>query len=284
MSEQRLDTFVCVHQRDVGYLLELVLRAYETNFIPKGRLLMISNDVEHLREFCERTGVGQGAILSSDSDWLSKSELELPGWYRQQIIKLRSYEFCDTPNFCNLGADTVLLQPIGAEDLVTNGFPNLYYTSHRFPDPHVRFEKERVAQIGRILQSETQNAERYTDFINDLFCFNGDALRDLNAYLVRLYGDDPYASLLHGFDDASANRNKFGEWTLYSVYLLDVIKRPLVVKNTKPDFLYQVHSKLGLRTYRFNTKVAHFVGKDFDLDYIKQQIARRNLQLAQAIS
>ncbi len=276
MSEQ-LDTFVCVHQRDVGYLLELVLRAYEANFRPKGRLVMISNNLEHLRAFCDRTGVGVGAALTSDADWLSRGEMTLPGWYKQQIIKLRSYQFCQTPNFCNLGADTVLLQPIELSDLIDeNGFPILYYTSHRLPDMHVRFEKERIKNIGQILQTPTPNAERYVDFINDLFCFNGTTLRDLNTYLERFYGDEPYVRLLRGFDDDSASRNKFGEWTLYSTYLLDVLKRPVTLRNTKPDYLHQIHSKLGLRTFRFDTKVAHFVGKDFDIGYIEEQMNRRN--------
>ena len=278
MNEQRLDTFVCVHQRDVNNLLELVLRAYEVNFRAKGRLVFVTNDLPYLKAFCERTGVAEGAVFTSDSDWLSKQEQQLSGWYRQQIIKLRAYEFCETPNFCNLGADTVLLQPIEASDLVVNGFPILYYTSHPLPDPHSRFERERVENVGRILGVKPTQAARYYDFINDLFCFNGDALRSLNHYLVQRYGDEPYEAILRGVDNSSTG-NQFGEWTLYSVYLLDVLKRPLELRNTKSGFLHQVHSKLSLRTYRFNTKVAHFVGKDFDTSYIKQQIARRNLEL-----
>lgn len=280
MNEQRLDTFVCVHQRDVDYLLKTVLRSYEVNFVPKGRLMLISNDVNYLREFCERNGVGKGAVFSSDSDWLSRKELELPGWYKQQIIKLRSYQFCETPNFCNLGADTVLLQPIELSDLVDDdGFPILYYSTHALHDiRHVRFEKERIRNIGRILQTPTPNAEHYVDFINDLFPFNGGALRALDTYLERFYGSDPYVRLLRGFDDDV--RNKFGEWTLYSTYLLDVLKRPLTMRNTKPDFLYQVHGKLSMLTYQYDTKVAHFVSKDFDIDRIAEKISQHHLELA----
>jgi hypothetical protein len=257
-----------------------VLRAYEVNFRPKGRLVMITNDLPHLRDFCERAGVGIGATFTSDSDWLSDKEMKLPGWYRQQIIKLRSYEFCETTNFCNLGADTVLLQPIELSDLVDDeGFPILYYSTHPLHDiRHVRFEKERIRNIGRILQTPTTNAERYVDFINDLFCFNGGALRDLNTYMERFYGSDPYATLLRGFDDDV--RNKFGEWSLYSTYLLDVLKRPVTLRNTKPDFLYQVHGKLSMLTYRYDTKVAHFVSKEFDVDRIAEKISQHNLELS----
>src|SRR4051812_18442071 len=119
---------MCVHHREIEYLLEMVLRSYKLNFLPKGRLMLITNDVPQLRSFIERIGFTEQVTISDDHDWLSKQELELPGWFRQQIIKLRAYEFCETENFCCLGADTVLLQPITESDLTDNGRPMLYYT------------------------------------------------------------------------------------------------------------------------------------------------------------
>ena len=125
---------MCVHSRDVGYLLELVLRSYEVNFLPKGRLILISNDLTSLKSFVDEIGLKTPVTLYEDKDWLSEEEMQLPGWYKQQLIKLRSYKFCDTENFCNLGADTVLLQPITESDLIDNGFPVLYYTHHLLPE------------------------------------------------------------------------------------------------------------------------------------------------------
>jgi hypothetical protein len=272
-----LDTFLCIHHRDVGYLLETVLRAWEVNFRPRNRLFMITNDPAHLKAFLDRTGVAQDAIVSADSDWLSQKEMALPGWYRQQLIKLRSYQFCETENFCNLGADTLLLQPIEYSDLVDGDFPVLYYTKHRLPDLHVRYERQRVQHIARMLQVEPVRAMKYVDFINDLFCFNRDALIGLNGYLEKRYGGEPYVHLLQGLDDKT--RNRFGEWTLYSVYLLDVLKRDVTLRNTRPGFLYQAHSPLSLYFYRFNTKVVHFVSKNFDVDHIRRQIAQYQPEL-----
>lgn len=276
MTQQTLDTFLCVHHRDVDYLLETVLRSYQANFRPKNRLFLITNDTGHLKQFLDRIGMVDEVILTADQDWLSKKEMQLPGWYRQQLIKLRAYEFCETKNFCNLGADTVLLQPIEYHDLVDGDFPVLYYTQHMLPDQHVRYERERLAHVGRILQVEPTNALRYVDFINDLFCFNREALMNLNSYLDKLYGDDPYVHLLSQLDDALENRNKFGEWSLYSVYLLDVLQKQITLRNTRPDFLYQVHSKFSFYFYRFNTKVVHFVSKELDVERIKQQVARHS--------
>lgn len=279
MSQKTLDTFLCIHHRDVDYLLETVLQSYQANFLPKSRLFLITNDTAHLRTFLDRIGMLQDVILTADQDWLSKKEMELPGWYRQQLIKLRSYKFCETENFCNLGADTVLLQPITYEDLVDGDFPVLYYTKHRLPDQHVRYERERLGYIGKMLKVEPTNALRYVDFINDLFTFNRETLEGLNDHLVKMYGNEPYYTLLSGLDDKLANRNRFGEWSLYSVYMLDVLKRRLTLRNTRPDFLYQVHSRLSFFLYRFNTKVVHFVSKKLDVDQIKQQIARHSPQI-----
>ncbi|MGO8572637.1 hypothetical protein ACC870_37120, partial [Rhizobium ruizarguesonis] len=41
---------------------------------------------------CPANGLVPGAAVTGDNDWLSASELELPGWFRQQIIKLRAFE------------------------------------------------------------------------------------------------------------------------------------------------------------------------------------------------
>lgn len=272
MNKPALDTFICIHQRDVDYLLDTVLRSYQLNFRPKGRLFMITNDPDYLERFLDRKGIDLNITLSADKDWLSKAEMELPGWFRQQLIKLRSYEFCETENFCNLGADTILLQPIQYEDMVDGDFPVTYYTQHRLPDQHMRYERERIGHVARILNVEPGNALLYVDFINDLFCFNRDALQSLNRYLVTMYGSEPYVKLLSMLDDKMSNRNKFGEWTLYSVYLLDVLKRDVLTRNTRPNFLFQVHSPLSLYFYRFNTKVVHFVSKDFDVAKIRSQM------------
>jgi hypothetical protein len=280
LSQEKLDTFICVHHRDVDYLLELVLRSYQINFLPKNKLIFITNDLPHLQQFVEAHCLDKEVVFTHDSDWLSRRELELPGWYRQQIIKLRAYQFCETPNFCNLGADTVLLQPLTYHDLVNDGSPILYYTHHMLPDPHYLYELRRVKNVAEILQVKPVRSRRYVDFINDLFCFNREDLIRLNGYLERLYGKDSYYTVLRDMN-VSKDQDKFGEWTLYSVYLLDCLKKNVQLQNSGEGFLYQAHSQFSLKRFRFNTKVAHFVGKDFSVPYIKQEIQKYGLLLGE---
>jgi hypothetical protein len=209
--------------------------------------------------------------------------MELPGWYKQQVIKLRAYQFCTSDNLCNLGADTILLQPLAYDDLVHEGLPVLYYTQHRLPDIHFLYERQRVQHVARILQVKPATAMRYVDFINDVFCFNRDLLIKLNKHLEAVYGQDYYHNLLCNLDNSDGDRKKFGEWTLYSVFVLDYLKQAVALRNTRNGFLHQVHSQRSLNNYKFDTKAVHFVGKDFDLDYIKRQIKESGSALAHAL-
>lgn len=283
LASESIDTFVCIHQRDVDYLLELVLRSYEVNFMPKGKLIFITNNVPYLQAFLDRTGVTPHAELTSDEQWLSEKEMTLPGWYKQQVLKLRSYLYCSTPNFCNLGADTLLLRPVTYDDLVYEGQPILYYSQHRLPDIHMLYERGRVQNVAKILQVKPTVALRYTDFINDVFCFNREILIKLNEVLNELYGQESYYNLLGNLDTSEGDQKKFGEWTLYSVFVLDKLKQHVTLRNTRTGFLHQVHSQRTLNTYKFDTKAVHFVGKHFDLDYIKRQIKESSSTLAGAL-
>lgn len=278
MPEQ-IDTFMCVHDRDIGYLFELSLRSYLLNFEPKGRLILISNDRQHLAEYVNQIGLENKVEVYGDADWLSQRELTLPGWYRQQIVKLRAYEFCTTPNFCNLGADAMLLQPVYASDLVQDGFPILYYYRHMPPSLHLAYEFLRVLYIARILEVRPQRSLRYVDFINDLFCFNREILIELHSHLTRRYGSEPYYRLVQGFGTDKRNYKKFGEWTLYNMFLLDHLNYPVTIKNSAAGFLHQVHSLRTFKQYRFDSKVVHFVSKDFDVATIKQAISQHGLAL-----
>jgi hypothetical protein len=283
-----IDTFICVHSRDLDHLFELSLRSYALNFRPKGRLFLVSNDVDALRRELDRAELGAGAELMADDDWLSVKERTLPGWYRQQIIKLRSYQFCETRGFCNLGADTVLLRPVTSDDLVAGGRPILYYNGPRrtsiiAPDFWMDrwYEMVRLDHVARILRVTPTVARRYVDFIFDLFCFDREYLAELNRYLTRLYGAEAYYSLMHELGDS--DRKQFGEWTLYSTYLLDCIGAPVEVRSSAATFLRQIRNDRILRRYRFDSKVVHFVDKAMDPAEIVRRIVAAGLPLGRTL-
>jgi hypothetical protein len=287
-GESAIDTLICVHENDINDLFSIVLRSYALNFQPKGRLLIVSNNLPKLRDFVGRIGWSVQPALSGDEEWLSVGEQELPGWYRQQLIKLRAYRGCETQNLCCLSADTVLLRPVTRDHLLDRGAPVLYYYHPRSPLALLeqvrqrRYERERVQNVARMLRVAPMQAARYVDFILDLFCFSRENQIALDRYLDELYGTDHYVRLLSSYGTSLRERNLFGEWTLYSVFVLDYLKQEPTLRNAADGYLAQIHSRQQLRRYRFDSTLAHFVGKDFDLDYIRRGIARRSPALADA--
>lgn len=292
-----IDTFVCVHARDLGPLFAATLESHRRHFRPGGGLLLICNDLPRLRDFVARHGLEGRAALGTDVEWLSRRELALPGWYRQQVIKLRAHRFCATPRFCCLGADTLLLGDITADDFVTgDGRPVLYYSRATslaqaalgLEPLRRRYERGRVDHVARILGVEPRRARRYADFINDLFPFERDALEGLNAHLERRYGPEPYAALLGALGDGRPDtnpfgnwtQNRFGEWTLYSVYVLDLLGAAVALRNAADGYLQQVHSARQLRLTRLDARVVHLVAKERDLGAVVAKIAPRDPALA----
>ncbi len=268
----KIDTFVCVHRRDIDYLLETGLRAMLRNFGPRGSTMLVTNDVPALSRAVESWGLEQEFEISDDADWLSKKELSLPGWYKQQIIKLRSAEFCSTENFCNIGADTVIVRPITAGDLVDGGKPVVYYTRHVPRNVHWIYERIRVHHVGRILKVRPRRAAKYVDFINDVFCFNREDLQELNARLRSIHGPEPLYTVLEDFGNDPRNEKKFGEWTLYDTFVLDALRSDAEVRDMAAGFLTQVRTPEAVRTFAFDSKAVHFVSKDLDVSAIAQRI------------
>lgn len=271
------DVFICVHSSDVSYLLELAVQGWRVNFRPKAKLYLISNERGPVQEFVDRTGLTDVATITTDGDWLSAKEMELPGWYKQQLVKLRSYRICQTPNFCNLGADTLLLRPIDADDLLSDGYPITYYTNRprKLLDIHYRYELFRNLSVARFLRTVPLRTLRYVDFITDLFTFNREDLIALDERMHRLHGPDAYYKLLKDYGRRVQNQKKFGEWTLYTMFVLDCLGRTPTIRDMSRGFLRQIYSQAALDNFDFDSTVLHLVSKDFKMAEVRNRLRDR---------
>ena len=271
------DLFVCVHSSDVSYLLELAMQGWRLNFRPKGKLYLVSNERGPIQEFADRTGLSDIATISTDRDWLSSKEMELPGWYKQQVVKLRSYRICQTQNFCNLGADTLLLRPIDADDLLSGGYPITYYTgrSRKLLDANYRYELFRNFSVARFLRTVPLRTLRYVDFITDLFTFNREDLIALDQRMHRMHGPDVYHKLLKDYGRRVQNQKKFGEWTLYTMFVLDCLGRQPTMRDMSNGFLRQIYSQAALDNFDFDSTIVHLVSKNFQASAVRERLRDR---------
>jgi hypothetical protein len=267
-----LDVFMCVHGRDIGTRLAASLDSYTLNFGPKGALHLVSNEPRKLESFVARSGLDLNPVISADEDWLRPRETALPGWFKQQLIKLRAYRFCRSDHFCNLGADTLLVRPIVSADLIGESGPVLYYSMPALPNHHTWFEARRLFHIARILRVWPLRSAPYVDFINDFFCFERARLEQLDDWVSGEYGPDGYADLLAGLDPVH-QQTRFSEWALYSVFVLDRQRAPATLRNTRRGHLQQIHSPRMLRSAEFTAKVIHLVNRGMDDALIGRKLA-----------
>lgn len=268
-----MDAFLCVHRRDLDYLFPLAVTSLVRHFAPLRDLHVVTNDVSYARDVLAELIPGTAVSVTPDEQWLSASERGLPGWYRQQIVKLRSYEICGTELFTSLGADTILLREVTVDDVVAGGEPVLWKTRHRLPGVHYRYERGRVRHVGELLGVTPTRAARHVDFINDLFTFEAATLRRLDAHLVERYGPDPYGTLLAGRGTTVAEQQRFGEWTTYATFVLDVEGRSPTVRDTTDGFLTQIHTARHLRRFGYDSQVVHVVRKDLDVEQVRAGVA-----------
>lgn len=188
----------------------------------------------------------------------------------------------------NLGADTLLLRDVAVGDLVApveapveapglgtpDVLPVLWWRRHRLPDQHWWYERARVRAVGELLGARPRRTARRVDWINDLFTFDAELLRALERHLVQRHGPDPYARLLAGRGTAPDEQRRFGEWTLYTAFVLDVLGLRPVLRDSSSGFVEQVHSARQLRFARFRSTAVHLVPKGLDVEDVLARAER----------
>lgn len=259
---------MCVGARDVSRLMGFSLRSCVRYFSLLRQIRIVTNDVPGVRREIRSHGIHESGVpieVYNDLDvgpWVSP---DWPGWYRQQVIRLHADQICDTSLVACLSADAVLLREFGPAELLVGETPILYFNRYQWKAEHLKYERERVRHVGRLLRITPRVALPLGDFIMDFMLLEARVLRSLRDYLEDLHGPAPFADLVTGKCETAEERLRFGEWTLYAVYLLDVLKESPPIRNSQNRIIAQVHSSRELELFDFNAGIVHFVDKGLDI-------------------
>ncbi len=185
--------------------------------------------------------------------------MSLPGWFRQQYIKLHADRVCESESLVCVGADSLVLEPVHERDFLSASIPILRYFRYEGAAPHLYFERVRVLNAAGLLQTKPERSFLPGDFICDFFPMKLSHLRSLRAHLDTLYGADGLYSILERLGPAAKPDNRFGEWTMYSVFVLDVLHESVPLRLAEDNWARQVHSPHDmLKKKRYSARIVHF--------------------------
>jgi hypothetical protein len=200
-----------------------------------------------------------------DCEVLPQKLIDLPGWSKQQYFRLHADKLCSTPIVACLSADTVFFKPVTGELLLHNNAPIIFYNRYEHTSKHLEYERQRVENVARLLKIHPTKSMEFGDFIMDFMLFEAGRLKELRNYLISIYGEDAFLQILPKQSHTLEQKVSFGEWTLYAVFLLDVVKSDVTVRNSGNCFIAQVHSARELENFHFDAHIVHFVDKSLDL-------------------
>jgi Family of unknown function (DUF6492) len=274
-----MDVVMCVGSDDIAYLFPHALKLCRRNLPMCDTIHLVSPEPARVTQAIRDAGIDETRLeLWHDEAILTPQEAALAGWLRQQIIKLRADSFCRTPEICCIGADTLILRPIGRSDIFYENEPIIYYNRYPYPNPHLEYERRRVASVANLLRAEPQISHLLGDFITDLTVFKAAYLSSLRTYLERKYGPSAFIAVAPHRTESFEDKQSFGEWTMYAVYVLDVLRAEVPVRNSRSRFVYQIHSAHDLAdALPADTSIVHIVSKTFALDTIAKELAAHGL-------
>ncbi len=264
---KKIDVLYCVEKRDVNQLFIESLKLCVRNFKLLNDLYIVTNDEKRVTQILEELQLPVKYHVLRDEMVLGS--VNVPGWFLQQMIKLKVDEICETEYISIIGADALLMQPITETDLFEQGEHILYYNRYPFTLNHLEYERKRVHNVAEILQQKPYRSCLLGDFIMELMTFKTSYLKQLRRYLSEIYGDDPIYRIIKSLSSQTlADKTCFGEWTLYAVFLLDVLKLTIRVKNSNSSFVEQIHSSNDLYLHSHCAKVIHCVDKNISREML----------------
>jgi hypothetical protein len=207
-----------------------------------------------------------------DAEVLPANLASLSPWLRQQVIKLHADSLCTTQICACLGADTVFLRQTHRDLWLEGDRPILYYNRYPNSPGHLPYERRRVSNVSRILRIEPALSLQLGDFIMDFMLLRRDVLRELRTYLSGIYGPDSWLKFLPVRCETLEDKCAFGEWTLYAVFLLEILQESVPIRNSNNRIVGQIHTERELAEFHGDSYVVHFVSKEFDLNRIRALI------------
>ncbi len=280
MLAEKIPCLICVSKTDLNYLFEYSLKTCLKNIDFLSEIFIVTPNPELAKVVISNNSSScQIPIhLLNDSLFLSKKENEMCGWSKQQLLKLRCNEITKSENILSVGADTVIIKNLLLQSFYNTKNIIVNFRMHDSEKKHFYFEINRVKNIYALLGIKPSSAfdENFKDYIFDVFLFNNHLLLELKKYLLKKFGADYFFKLfprqINGYEDM----NQIGEWSLYTIFAIEVLKYPFVFQDgTK--FLHQVHTQKELSNYDFKNDAVHFVRKDFDKNYIFTQLKKHNI-------
>jgi len=273
IENEKIDVLICVAEGDLGDIYEYCIYACMKNFKPLNHLYVVSPNSEKTKRFHIDRGLFVEKIkFLDDVDVISQACNHYPGWYKQQMIKLRADSICSTRFICCLGSDAIILKPVYYDMLIKDEKAYLYYNRYRMPSIHLEYERTRLDNISKILQTTPKRSYMIGDFIMELMIFDRIYLNELMAHLYDLHGSEFFDKYANNIYANLQQKTMFGEWSLYSVFVLDVLKEQVPLKNANNQYMTHLHSPADLKDYDYSSVVAHFVDKNFDKNEISARL------------
>lgn len=268
---EKIDVLYCVEKRDINFLFKKSLQLCFCNFTLLNDIYIVTNDVDGVNALLDTIDIPVEIHVLHEEEILEKRDIS--GWFFQQMIKLEAHKICKTEYICIIGADALILHPVTEEDLFLKGKQIIYYNRYPFTLNHLEYERKRVANVSTILECNPYKSSLLGDFIMELMIFKASYLLELHEYLTKLYGEDPIYKVIKNMSAENVYQKVcFGEWTLYAVFLLDVLKENVSVRNSNSKFVEQIHTTKDLSLHSSEAKIVHCVCKNIEIKVLEDTL------------
>ena len=273
--DEKIDVIMCVGKNEINTFFILSIKSCIKNFGLLDKIYIITPDKTSLEKILIQNKIKLIYHLLDDKEIIDANLMNEDSWYKQQLIKLYADKISNKRFIAFLSSDTILLKKIAYEDLFNTltEQPIIYFRKYSYKkSKHYKYEQQRLSNVAKILKIKPASLLSYTDFILDFNLWDSIHLKDLRKYLKSIYGDSYFGIISPKNCKTLEDKKNFGEWTLYSAFVIYVLKQQQTIKAFDDSYFTQIHSYKDLSNFIFNTKIVHFVHKNLPLDEISSKL------------